>query len=355
VTGTNNDGTSAGTLGGGYTVSAVLTAAGAAVVTVTHTASGAVATFNAAVTAVVLDRITAVYTPGGIVYPSAALDTLKANLVVTAVQNNGATATLDASAYTLGGTLAAGTSTVTVAYAGKLTAFTLTVTEAALTGITVTNAKTAYNALELFDLSGALVTASYADGLTAAVDALSVGIAYQNGKTAIWGDHAYVTVSYTEGGVTKSTQVAVTAAKRTAAPAAPNALILDLNGGILTLTNALLPAGWTFAASNEQISAVGTIARAVVFTPSDALMYAGGTVNYTTAAAEVTITVIDGTVTGGADGTQTPPDDGGKTGWTWLDYAALIAGILILLIAILIIIKIIRDLRERRREADGRN
>lgn len=75
-----------------------------------------------------LSSISAVYTQSGTVTPSTPLDDLKNDLVVTANYEGGETETVPAASYTLSGTLAAGTSTITVSYAGKTTTFTVTVT-----------------------------------------------------------------------------------------------------------------------------------------------------------------------------------------------------------------------------------
>lgn len=73
-----------------------------------------------------LTSISAVYTQSGIVYDTDDLDVLKVNLVVTANYEDGTTQTV--TTYTLSGTLAAGTSTITVEYSGKTTTFDVTVT-----------------------------------------------------------------------------------------------------------------------------------------------------------------------------------------------------------------------------------
>lgn len=74
-----------------------------------------------------LVSISAVYTQTGTVYDTDTLDSLKANLVVTATYDDYSTQTI--TAYTLSGTLAEGTSTITVSYSGKTTTFNVTVTE----------------------------------------------------------------------------------------------------------------------------------------------------------------------------------------------------------------------------------
>lgn len=72
-----------------------------------------------------LVSITATYTQSGTMYETTSLDDLKTDLVVTANYSDGTSETV--TAYTLSGTLAEGTSTITVAYGGKTTTFDVTV------------------------------------------------------------------------------------------------------------------------------------------------------------------------------------------------------------------------------------
>lgn len=72
-----------------------------------------------------LTSITAVYTQSGTVYDTDSLDSLKSDLIVTANYEDGTSATV--SDYTLSGTLAEGTSTITVTYGGKTTTFSVVV------------------------------------------------------------------------------------------------------------------------------------------------------------------------------------------------------------------------------------
>ena len=82
-----------------------------------------------------LVSISAVYTQSGAVYDTDTLDSLKADLVVTALYSDQTTQTV--TSYTLSGTLTVGTSTITVSYGGKTTTFNVTVTEpTVLTGYT---------------------------------------------------------------------------------------------------------------------------------------------------------------------------------------------------------------------------
>lgn len=75
--------------------------------------------------------ITAVYTQGGTVYTTDSLDSLKADLVVTALYSDGTSADVTADC-TLSGTLTAGTSTITATYGGQSDTFEVTVTASTL-------------------------------------------------------------------------------------------------------------------------------------------------------------------------------------------------------------------------------
>ena len=75
-----------------------------------------------------LSYITAVYTQSGTVYTTDSLDSLKADLVVTAFYQGGNSKTI--TDYTLSGTLTEGTSTITVSYGGKTATFEVTVSGA---------------------------------------------------------------------------------------------------------------------------------------------------------------------------------------------------------------------------------
>ena len=75
-----------------------------------------------------LSSISAVYTQSGTVYATDSLDSLKADLVVTATYSDSTTAVVPSNSYTLNGTLAEGTSTITVSYGGQATTFNVVVT-----------------------------------------------------------------------------------------------------------------------------------------------------------------------------------------------------------------------------------
>ena len=82
-----------------------------------------------------LVSISAVYTQSGTVYDDATLDSLKSDLVVTAHYSDSSTETVPSTDYTLSGTLAEGTSTVTVTYSGKTATFTVVVAHKPVSGM----------------------------------------------------------------------------------------------------------------------------------------------------------------------------------------------------------------------------
>ena len=107
----------------------LVTSVGYGSATITATSGSVSATCSVVVAQATLSSISAVYTQSGTVYDSDSLDSLKADLVVTARWSNSTTSTVADSDYTLTGTLAVGTSTITVSYGGKTDTFTVTVTE----------------------------------------------------------------------------------------------------------------------------------------------------------------------------------------------------------------------------------
>lgn len=77
---------------------------------------------------VTVSSISAVFTQSGAVYEADSLDSLKADLVVTATFMDSSTGVIASEDYTLSGTLTEGTSTITVSYGGKTATFNVTVT-----------------------------------------------------------------------------------------------------------------------------------------------------------------------------------------------------------------------------------
>ena len=121
-----------------YSINEVTVTMGGVDITSTAYSSGTVSipsvTGNIVITATAVlaaQSITATYTQSGTVYDTDSLDSLKADLVVTANYSGGTSETVPSSDYTLSGTLTEGTSTITVSYAGLTTTFTVTVSHKA--------------------------------------------------------------------------------------------------------------------------------------------------------------------------------------------------------------------------------
>ena len=122
-----------------YTINSVTVTMGGVDITSTSYSSGTITipsvTGNIVITATAVlaaQSITATYTQSGTVYNTDTLDSLKADLVVTANYAGGTSETVPASNYTLSGTLTVGTSTVTVNYAGLTDTFDVTVSHVAV-------------------------------------------------------------------------------------------------------------------------------------------------------------------------------------------------------------------------------
>ena len=143
------------------------------------------------------------------------LDT--SGLVVTARYSDGSAAVLTETQYTLTGFSSeeAGEKTVTVSYTEdgvtKTAAFVVTVKElpsVVLEGIEITApAKTEYKVGDPLDTSGISVTAKYSDGSSRLLEEDQYIISGFSSEKA---GEKMVTVSYTEGGVTKTTTTPVT-------------------------------------------------------------------------------------------------------------------------------------------------
>lgn len=159
------------------------------------------------VTPTELVSISAAYTQSGTVYDTDSLDSLKADLVVTATYSDSSTAVIPAVDYTLSGSLTAGTSTITVSYQGKTATFLVTVTAGGAELISIsavyTQSGTVYDTDSLDSLkSDLVVTATYSDSTTATVPSAD----YTLSGTLAEGTST-ITVSY--GGKTDSFNVTV--------------------------------------------------------------------------------------------------------------------------------------------------
>ena len=129
--------------------------------------------------AVTLTSITAVYTQSGTVYDTDTLDSLKANLAITAHYSDGSSNTV--STYTLSGTLSPGTSTITATYEGKTATFSVTVTHSEVTLSSISVAYTqigpVYTDTSLDIIKpDIVVTGHYSDGSTATIPNTDVAL-----------------------------------------------------------------------------------------------------------------------------------------------------------------------------------
>lgn len=179
----------------------LVTSTGYGSATITATAGSKSATCSVVVAQATLVNISAVYTPSGTVYDSDSLDSLKDDLVVTALWDNGTTSEIPGSDYTLSGTLETGTSTITVSYGGKETTFAVTVVGLVSISAVYTQSGTVYDTDSLDDLKADLVvTANYSDSSTQTITDYTLSGTLAEGTSTI-------TVSY--GGKTTTFNVTV--------------------------------------------------------------------------------------------------------------------------------------------------
>ena len=149
-----------------------------------------------------LDSIGAVFDSSATIYDTDTLDDLKQYLAVTAFYSDGTSE--DVTTYTLSGSMDVGTQTITVAYGGKTTTFTVTVVEwlVSIDAVFTQGSATIYDTDSLDTLEQYLVvTATYADGTTATVSDYVLSGTLAVGTSTI-------TVSY--GGKTDTFSVTVT-------------------------------------------------------------------------------------------------------------------------------------------------
>lgn len=131
--------------------------------------------------------INAVYTQSGAVYTTDTLESLKSDLVVTALYDDATTEVI--TNYTLSGTLTAGVSTITVSYGGKTDTFEVTVTEIILNYIDAVftqGSEVIYDTDSLDDLKQYLVvTAYYSDSTSAVVNDYTLSGTLTEGTSTI--------------------------------------------------------------------------------------------------------------------------------------------------------------------------
>lgn len=158
-----------------------------------------------------LVSISAVYTQAGTVYDTDSLDSLKADLTVTATYSDSSTAVIPAVDYTLSGSLTVGTSTIIVSYQGKTATFQVTVTASSATLVSIAavfnqGSAVIYESDSLDILKQYLtVTATYSDSSTTAISSTDYTL-----SGALTEGTSTITVSYQ--GKTTTFIVTVTAA-----------------------------------------------------------------------------------------------------------------------------------------------
>ena len=190
------------------TFSPATMASGTTEVTITYQRAGRTLTATQAVTVRQLSGISVATAPTKTAYYIG--ETFDASgMVIKATMSDGSTKTVTGWTYSPTGALTANTTAVTISYTenGVTKTTTQAITIRALVSIAITTAptKTAYKYGEKFSSAGMAVTATYNDNSTRVVS----GWTYSpTGNLTL--SNTAITVSYTEGGVTKTTTQAIT-------------------------------------------------------------------------------------------------------------------------------------------------
>ena len=152
-------------------------------------------------------NIGASFNPTGMVITATYSDNVKQETIDSNYKNKGVTWEPE--------TIEANTTQVIISYKGKTATVPITVTQPALTGITVTGPnKTTYEIGETFDPTGMVVTAYYSNGSNTIInnytitdkDGQTVGSSY----TFTTAGSYTLTVTYTEGAITKTDTITIT-------------------------------------------------------------------------------------------------------------------------------------------------
>ena len=204
---TMSDGSTKTVTGWTYSPTGALTANTTAV-TISYTENGVTKTCTQAITIRALKSIAITTAPTKTAYKYGEKFS-SAGMAVTATYNDNSTRVVSGWTYSPTGNLTLSNTSITVSYTEggvtKTTTQAITVSTT-LSSIAVTTApsKTAYFTGDTFDTTGMVVTATMADGSTKAVTG------YTCSPTTMASNTTAVTISYTEGGVTKTTTQAVT-------------------------------------------------------------------------------------------------------------------------------------------------
>lgn len=177
-------------------------------ITISYTENGVTKTTTQAITIRTLSSIAVTTAPTKTAYKYG--ETFNsAGMAITATYNDGATRVVSGWTYSPTGTLGLSNTSITISYSEG--GVTKTCTQAItvsnyLSSIAVTTppTKTAYFTGETFNPAGMVVTATMADSTTKAVTG------YTCSPTTVAASTTAITVSYTEGGVTKTTTTPVT-------------------------------------------------------------------------------------------------------------------------------------------------
>ena len=203
---TMSDGSTKTVTGWTYSPTGALTANTTAV-TISYTENGVTKTTTQAITIRALVSIAITTAPTKPAYKYGEKFS-SAGMAVTATYNDNSTRVVSGWTYSPTGALALSNTSITVSYTenGVTKTTTQAITIRALVSIAITTAptKTAYFTGDTFDTTGMVVTATMADGSTKAVTG------YTCSPTTMASNTTAVTISYTEGGVTKTTTQAVT-------------------------------------------------------------------------------------------------------------------------------------------------
>ncbi|MEG1593502.1 MAG: bacterial Ig-like domain-containing protein, partial [Oscillibacter sp.] len=190
------------------TFSPTIMAAGTAAVTISYARAGITKTASQAVTVRVLSSVSVSNAPVKTAYYIG--ETFNsAGMTITATMSDHSTKVVTGWTYSPTTALTGNSNTVTVTYTenGVTKTCTQAITVRTLSSISVQTAptKTAYNYGETFNAAGMVIKATYTDGATRTVTSYTY-----SPTAALTMSSTTVTVSYTEGGVTKAATQAIT-------------------------------------------------------------------------------------------------------------------------------------------------
>lgn len=315
VTATYADGTTEDVTDG-CTFSPTVMAASTTAVTITYQRAGIIKTATQAVTVRVLSSIRVAAAPTKTTYYiGEQIDT--SGVVIKATMSDGTTKTVTGWTYTPTGALTASSNAITFSYTenGVTKTCTQAITMRVLASIAIATppTKTAYKYGEKFASAGMVVTATYSDNATRVVSGWSY-----SPTTALGLTNTTITITYAEGGVTKTATQAINVANTLSSIAvtAPPSRTAYFTGD-------------TFSTSGMVVTATmadGSTKAVTGYTCSPTTMVAGTTavtISYTeggitkTATQAVTVTTISSTLNSNSWATIRAVSDAGKAANYW--------------------------------------